>query len=611
MELLRIERAIILAFKIASVFFGVLFFLLSLSYLLGGLLTSANIKNYGLEVVLSLLASFSGVISGLVLITLLPESLRVRFKRPSIKGIPRPAYGFGTLVAVGIGATFGSPLFIVLPENIVEYTVVSVGSMIIASVLSILMAMVYSNMYKYSRSKGMEVVGGPAFTRIATGKSSVRYFVSRFSIWLANTALAAFSAIFFVIFVIQIIPTILSSYGAGAFLANIVVYVVIGFFVVWFIINAFFESRFLKQIGYAQIFFIIIILALLISESLVLGFSGSWNFSGFTLDLKGNYYLDLVVNTGYLFILFFGFQEIQAMDREALDESFIPIYSRVRKGKKMDKATYMGLSMIITVIVAAVVKILFAVSVYTVHPNITELKSSSIPALFVARHYLGIEWETIMAIAFMMATITTFVPAFIAASRHLRSLGEEGFFPHSIASYSWVFTLIIIVILSFTGGSFLINITDFMVLVSLALINLSAIWLKKKKIRDLKLRDFIPIIVGLGCFLAGGSIYFVEPSVVLLGVIAVVLSYLLYDIIHLGTIGIQIFVVIFNLVSFLSISLFSGGEFSHFIPIFNFLGSLGYNGDATIRVVLLGSSALISFNLFIDVFIIRRTKVKI
>ena len=75
------------------------------------------------------------------------------------------------------------------------------------------MAKVYADMYTESRRRGLEAVGGPSFTKVAVGVRSVRYFVSRVSMWVANTALAAYSKIVFLIFDFDYFPNILNGLG--------------------------------------------------------------------------------------------------------------------------------------------------------------------------------------------------------------------------------------------------------------------------------------------------------------------------------------------------------------------------------------------------------------
>ena len=134
------------------------------------------------------------------------------------------------MLAVGLGATLGSPLFILIPLNIIQYEFVSLGSLVLATILSILMAKVYADMYRESVTMGLEAVGGPSFTKAATGGNSVRYFISRLSMWVANTALAAYSKIVFVVFDFELMPGILKNFGVTGLTATLIVYLITGVF---------------------------------------------------------------------------------------------------------------------------------------------------------------------------------------------------------------------------------------------------------------------------------------------------------------------------------------------------------------------------------------------
>src|SRR5208282_2380230 len=111
--------------------------------------------------------------------------------------------------------------------------------------------------------------------------------------------------------------------------------------------------------------------------------------------------------------------------------------------------------------------IFYGLAVYAAHPDVAAVLQSQIPALYLAKTFLGSWQELLMGIAFLIATVTTFVPAFLAASRHLSALGDDGYMPKSLTRFSWVFTLIAIFFLAVSNENFLIDITDFMVLVSL------------------------------------------------------------------------------------------------------------------------------------------------
>ena len=604
------SKIIPLIFKIIVVVLGIIVLVFSASYLLGGL-TKTNLSHDMVPgFIMDLMGSVIGVISGIALISILPESLIVRFRRPSSHGLPNPTYGFYILLAIGVGSTIGSPLFIILPVNVDQYAIVSIISLLLATTLSFLMARIYNIMYRQIRLNKMHAVGGPSFVKMAIGPGSVRYFISRFSMWIANTALAAFSAIFFVEFNFQVIPGILTDLGYKGLLNSIIVYSITGIFIFWFILNSFFERRFIKNIGFIQVALVIILVAVIVYQAVSLGFIGSWNLSGiFTLP-HGNIAQEILENTGYLFILFFGFQEIQAMERETLESGKIPILSRIHKGKMYSKETQIFASMFTTVLIASSVMILLAFAIFSLHANSAAVSSSNIPMIYIAGQYLGILGEALTAVIFLIATITTFVPAFLAASRHLRTLGEDGFFPKSVSSVSWIFTLVLIVVLSLSNGSFLVNITDFMVLSSLAMISLSLLWNRKRIAKKNITGSLISLIVGAGCLIAAVSVYFIDPSVVLLGVVAIVLSYMIYDAFMLGSVGLQIFIALLDIILFFSISVLPFYSVPTYFPYFPALPFLTAQTSIKIlSIILAASAAAIIINLTMDLFVINRIKI--
>ncbi len=557
--------------------------------------------------VITVFAAIALALSGVALIALLPESFRARFSRlPESIVKRRPVYGLGTMLAVGIGATLGSPLFILIPENMLQYEVVSVASLILATVLSVAMAKVYSDMYTASKELGLEGVGGPSFTKVAVGTRSVRYFVSRLSMWVSNTALAAYTKIVFLIFVLDppYLPAILSGYGMNALLSNLIIYTVAGAFVAWTILNILFEQRYLRLLGIVQIVMTATLLVILVYHSLVLGAAGSWDLSGiFSTTLGSGWVGALVINTGYLYLLFFGFQEIQSLERDAVEESSVPVLSWVKKGFKLDRTKYFGVAMVLSVVVASVVNILYGLAVFASH---SPLQGSSIPALYLAGSVLGSGQELLVAIAFLIATVTTFVPAFLAAARHLSALGEDGYMPRSLANLSWAFTLVAIFLLAIGNQDFLVNITDFMVLISLGIISLSALWLRDRSAGMRKLGKALPLTVGLSCFVFGGAVYFISPSVVVFGSVAVIFAYLIFDVIELGTLGAQLFLAVFGFISLLMLTAFRHTLYTGGIIRF-LLGPVGIDPNLLLFWGLLVSSVLLAANVLLDVGVLRRT----
>ena len=561
----------------------------------------------GVGDVIAVLAMAALAFAGTALIAQLPESLWARFRRIPSVGRRRPVYGFGTMLAVGVGATLGSPLFILIPQNVMQYEIVSLVSLVLATVLSVAMAKVYSDMYTKSAKLGLEGVGGPSFTKVAVGTRSVRYFVSRLSMWVANTALAAYTKIVFLIFVLepQFLPSILNAYGFTSVQTVVTTYGIAAAFIGWTILNVLFEQKYLRLLGVLQIVMTAGLLLILVYHSYVLGATGAWNLSGlFGTSLGSGWIPTLVINTGYLYLLFFGFQEIQSLERDAVERSALPMVSWVKRGFTVDKTKYFGYAMILSVVVAAGVNILYGLAVFASH---TDLQGSAIPALFLAKTLLGPGQELLVAIAFLIATVTTFVPAFLAAARHLGALGEDGYMPHSLASLSWVFTLIAIFLLAIGNQDFLVNITDFMVLISLGIISLSALWLRKGS--GLRGSVVLPLVVGLGCFLFGGAVYFIDGSVVVFGTFAVILAYLIFDIIELGTLGAQLFLSVFGFVCLTALSVFRHEVFTKgiTIPLTQLAGS---DPNTVLFWGLVVTSVLLVANVALDVRVLGRTSVR-
>ncbi len=551
-------------------------------------------------------AAMSLALTGVALVASLPESLRVRFRRPAKVQRHNRVYGFGTVLAVGVGATLGSPLFILIPQNIIQYEFVSLGSLAVAMVLSILMAKVYADMYSESRSRGAEAVGGPSFTRLAVGVRSVRYFVSRVSMWVANTALAAYSKIVFLIFDFDYLPNILKDFGVTGTTQVVILYAIAISLITWTVLDSLFEERLLHLTGVIQVVLTSALVAILVYQSALLGAVTSWNLGGLLKYTGGgDWAVSLVINTGYLYLLFFGFQEIQALERDARETSPIPVVSWIKRGYQLGEGRYLGVAMILTVLITAAVNIFYGLAVFAAHPNPAAMLQAQIPALYLASTFLGSYQELLVAIAFLIASVTTFVPAFLAATRHLRSLGEDGYMPRSLASLSWLFTLVSIFLLAVGNQGFLVEITDFMVLVSLGIISLSGLWLRRARGRAFGGSDLLPIVVSASCFIAGGAVYLISSSVVVFGTLAILFAYLAFDILELGQLGVQFFLSILTLACLPLLELFphsvhAKGAFLSLLPL-----TATEANDLLVGMLAVAPLILLT-NLYVDASLLKR-----
>lgn len=610
MTLPRILRTIASLARILALALGVLVLVVAIYGVAGEIQTLhvGGFETFSVRDAMAFIALLATLLSSGLLLAAVPLRLRIPFPRARPSHQASPVYGFSTILAVGVGSTLGSPLFLLIPLNVMEYGIVSVVSLALAAILSLAMAKNNSNSYTVLKMNGLAAVGGPAFVRVAVGTRSARYFISRFSMAVANTALAAYCVLVFVLFVFGYLPDLLQGHGLGGLPTFFIVTAITVLFGVWFVMNSILERRFIRTIGFTQLVFTSVLVAILVIQSVMLGSAGGWNFRGL-LAFPATSGLDIigatVVNTGYLYILFFGFQEIQALDREARDTSEIPLISQLRRGYVLDKHRYFGIAMIATVVIAASVNILYALAVYAANPSPAGLATSRIPALYVAESVLGSPQEIWMALAFMIATFTTLVPAFLAATRHIGSLGEDGFLPHSVSRVAWLFVLASIFFLAAAGQEFLVNITDYMVLVSLGVIALSAIWLRRERRKAIEREDFLALGVGLACFLAAAALYVVTPAVAVFGSLSIVVAFLVYDLLELGSLGTRLFVAALDVVTFVLLTAYPRSFLGPTIPVLpGFEGAAA--GTGALRLAALLAAVVLVASVAADL-VIRRT----
>jgi hypothetical protein len=177
--------------------------------------------------------------------------------------------------------------------------------------------------------------------------------------------------------------------------------------------------------------------------------------------------------------------------------------------------------------------------------------------------------------------------------------------PRTLASLSWLFTLVSIFLLAVGNQSFLVEITDFMVLVSLGIITLSSVWLRRSRGLSYGRPDVLPIVVGASCFVAGGAVYFISSSVVVFGTLAILFAYLAFDILELGQLGVQLFLSILSLACLPLLELFPhsvhvSGAFLSLLP----LTPAGANG--LLLGMLTVAPLILLLNLYVDASLLKR-----
>lgn len=595
----KYNRRFAFGFKVTSAGIGILYVVAGIVFFLlfnkSGLSAPADLNE-----LFFILSGVTIMIIGISLISFLPASLKAKFKRPPIKPTGSKSYGFISMLAIGVGSTLGSPLFILIPVNVTQYAIVSIISMCIAAVLSLGMTYAYSRMFNYSEDNKLETVGAASFTKLGAGTKSVRYFVARVSMWVGNTALAAYSAIIFYEFVFRLLPT-LTGHGIGTQVFQLFLVLV---FITWFVVNAFYERRFIRLIGNVQIVLVLVFALILLVFGLGLIDVSHANFNGFLTTYHGNFAFDLIVNTGYLYILFFGFQGIMTLNLEGRDSVRMPVLGRILKRETLSKREYLYLAMVLTIVVSATINIIVALGVFTLHVNLNTVSSYGIPLVVIAGEFLGNAWEYLISAAFMIATITTFIPAFLSSSRHLNELSRDGFFPHAFSDFSWIFTVGFLLVLSITRPDFLVNITDFTILISLGIIMFSSVWLLRSRFPKYKKWQWTSLVVGAFTFVFAASLYFNGASIVAFGIMALFLTYVFYDAYELGSIGIQMLLIFLVLSLSMIEMIYPIGAVSPLYSNRLLFGIATLRSEGAIVLMFIGL-LLIIFNLFVDIRVIR------
>src|SRR5579872_6751434 len=104
----------ILFFKYLAVGIGAASAFVSVDYIINEYSYLGTVRNFGFVDIVLITAVLAIILSSVALVASLPSSLRVRFPRIRKTTQAKPAYGFTSMLAVGLGATLGSPLFILI-----------------------------------------------------------------------------------------------------------------------------------------------------------------------------------------------------------------------------------------------------------------------------------------------------------------------------------------------------------------------------------------------------------------------------------------------------------------------------------------------------------------
>ncbi len=445
-----------------------------------------------------------------------------------------PIYGFFELLVAGLGSTMGASMLTVLPYAIENFSApATLLAILLSGLVSFMLAVGYGKMYKESIERGKLVVGGPAFVREAFGKGAA-YFVCRISMWIGTTALAAFNAIIFYYFISRYLLEIIGSTSLSIFRYHFVALLAL-LFTYWLYFLLRYESKEKRKVAKAQALLILVFLALLFSTIFFFA-TEPGDYDLISRIMVAPDISKIIFTAGYIYLVLFGFQEIQALVADTKPKiKFL--------GKRVDRSRFVPLAMETTVIISIGIFLIYSLVLSRFQ------LAGEIPPLELSQRLGGVPVALNSAI-FMLAAVTTLTPSYLAASRHLAELANDEIVPKKISEYSWLFTLITLFSMSLLGAELLVEVADAGILFSLTIIALSELKLYRGKITIIS--SLRAVWTALVCLLILFSFYFIRPQVFIYSLSFIVLSWFVFTLVGIGLV-IDLFFGILAFVSYLMI----------------------------------------------------------
>lgn len=366
-------------------------------------------------------------------------------------------YSLGQLIIFGIGATVGPSVFVVLPEAVKRYGFNAVLGVVLASTSALLLAFLYARMDFLTYKLGSPAVGGPAFVRKAYGSKHPFYLASRFSMWVANTSLAAFNMLILMdVVTLYVIPDVLTVMGNPglAEVLNFPVRVLI--FILTLISLKYARSE--SSLVRLQTILGPVFVALFVGHVLVLAFLAP---QGAPAPQRPLLSLDALPAMAFVYMVIFGFQEIQSLAEG------IP-------GGAEERERVLRKALSVSVLLPAALFIAYALAIFL----LGEVPQTPIPAIDLTSGWARALTEG----ALLFGIATTFIPALVTASNHLREMLVDIFdVKREIAESpvgKYLVALFVLVLLS-ADATYLVELTDFGVLISMIVIAWSVTKLSK------------------------------------------------------------------------------------------------------------------------------------
>ncbi len=399
------------------------------------------------------------------------------------------------LIMLGVGATIGAGIFVLLGEATVMTGPSVVLAFLINFVIAIIIAFHYAEMASLSPIDG----GGYSFIEEAFGNSA--YFIG-WLVWLGNIAYASFCAIAFAIYAsvwtgLPIIPLAV---------ATLISFALINLTGVKSVVNV--EKA--------------LTLALLILFIIFIGWGApKVDLSNFT-DIFPNGAMALLPATSLVFLCFIGFETITTISAE------------VKKPR-----TNIPKALILTVIISGLVYVLFAY----VFVGMVNYSSIVHPDTALLQFFKTDLMKDLMIIASLLATLSSLNIGLMAASRNAYALARDGFLPKLFSKvsnkdspyFAIGISSIIACALLLTGQvKQIASVSDFSYMIVVSMVCLSVVALRKKMsgIKRFFKVPLYPYTSFFGVIIPLLLIPFLDNSALLIGAAWIVIGLFFYVVWH-------------------------------------------------------------------------------
>lgn len=428
---------------------------------------------------------------------------------------------FFSLLIFGISSTLGSGIFVLFGLGASFAGSGLIISFIIASIISIFIALNYAEM-----GSSIPIFGG-SYTFVKEALGGIIAFYIGWLIWFGSMVFAALSAISFIKYFNYILPIAFPD--------------LFGAFIVLLFVAYNLKGKKIMRFQTIMTIALMIILVLYI----VFGFT-KINPSNFTpLFEKG--ISPIFMAAALIFVCFMGFEPITTISEEA------------------EKPKHIAWTLIITTIVVSLFYI-FITYVTIGSLPLDVITKSELPLFELAKRTPVL--LTLMFIGAVLATLSSLNTALFTASRNLFTLSRDGYMPkifsrihekHKVPHIALLFNALIIILFIATRMiEFVAFVSSFGFILAFSLVAISLLILREKRkflARPFKLPAYI-LFAFLGIILPLILMPFLENSAVFVGFIWIVFGFFVYC---LHTLGIDRFRVAFAgmnvLVSLLSFSL--------------------------------------------------------